>query len=206
MMPRVTSALAILLSMLTVAASTSTCDLMCWFNQGHSACHTVPSDGRQATDMSMPGMDMSSSQDAGPSGMKPMDTAGMDMGPQSGDAASLPARSLEANFHPMPGHLMPGQADATIERFEIAAPTGSATAVRLGDSDRVTPCAHAVCVQISVSSSPPRSGHAQFYFMRLTAIGAAGSTDLWTSVRRPTPVILHPQAPSLDPFATTLRI
>jgi hypothetical protein len=190
-MCRITSSLAVLLSLLMVStsASASACDLSCWFYQEHSDCHTAgsaPEDQESA--MSAP-----SNMDMGP---------GMNMGAAGSERMMAPDQPANAK----PDHSMSPKMDMTTRRFEQATKPELSTSAMPDHSMTLSSCTHETCSQISASASPPNADHSQPNSLYWIATDISNPGNLWTGFHSIRPGPPPPKILAVPHLTTTLRI
>jgi len=186
-MGRLTSLLAVLLSLLMVSTSVSAsaCDLSCWLHQAHFDCHTASSSTTlEETPMSMsPDMDMSSNHSE--SMIQP-----------------------DAGMNAIPGHSMPMSPELRMatERFESATKPELRTSALHNHSKAVSSCTHETCSQISASVSPPQADRCQPNSLHWVAINVSSPVNLWIDLHWIRPGTSPPKLLATHRLVTTLRI
>jgi hypothetical protein len=186
-MRRVTTSLAVLLSLLLVltSVSASACDLSCWLHQAHSDCLTISS-AMSGKNLAMP---------------MPSD---MDMGPD--DRSSMTAS--DATMNVMLDHSMSvsPEMEGVTERFDAAAKPEMRTSAMTDHSKGISSCTHEPCGQTSVSVSPPAGDHCQISFLHWEAVSLSSPIDFWIGFHRIRPGTPPARILVANRLVTSLRI
>ena len=184
-MRRITSSLAVLLSLLLLSTSASVCDLSCSFHQMLPGCQTAKSatDDKQ-TSISMP--------------------SGMDMGSDNSENMTEPDRDkVAASDHPP---SMSSRMEMTAEHLEQAAEPQMGTRALPDHSKNLLSCIHGPCRQISASITLSKSDRSQPKCLNWIAISILSALNFDIGFHR-----IRLQTPSSEMLApdrltTTLRI